>query len=121
MKSTEEKLLLRRRGGGSVIERSPVFSSDAEYVLIYYYIIHISRLCICATGCKYISLHTSSFRMYFIATKIYAMHLYSILVCTLTFIIGAKELIYNKYCIILGYCMLCVVLLFERTVSGLAN
>lgn len=99
MKSTEEKLLLRRRGGGSVIERSPIFSSDAEYVLNYYDVMLISRLCICAKSCKYISLHTSSFRMYFIATKIYAMHLYSILVCPLTFIIGAKELICNKYCV----------------------
>lgn len=34
MKSTEEKLLLRRRGGGSVIERSPVFSSDAEILYV---------------------------------------------------------------------------------------
>jgi hypothetical protein len=35
MKSAGEKLVLRRRGGGSVIERSPVFSLDAEYVFIY--------------------------------------------------------------------------------------
>jgi hypothetical protein len=30
MKSAGDKLVLRRRGGGSVIERSPVFSLDAE-------------------------------------------------------------------------------------------
>jgi hypothetical protein len=51
MKSTEEKLLLRRRGGGSVIERPPVFSSDAEYVFIYYDVMLISRLCIMCNRC----------------------------------------------------------------------
>lgn len=76
MKSTEEKLLLRRRGGGSVIERSPVFSSDAEYVLVCYDIMLISRLCICATGTEHISLHTLSYKVCFIANKIYAMHLW---------------------------------------------
>jgi hypothetical protein len=55
MKSTEEKLLLRRRGGGSVIERSPIFSSDAEYVLIYYHVMLICRLGILATGTLCIS------------------------------------------------------------------
>lgn len=36
MKSAGEKLVLRRRGGGSVIERSPVFSLDAELLYLVY-------------------------------------------------------------------------------------
>jgi hypothetical protein len=74
MKSTEEKLLLRRRGGGSVIERSPVFSSDAEYVLIYYDVEVISRLCVCVIGSSCISLHTLYYKICCIVTKLYAVY-----------------------------------------------